>query len=156
MQGCHVLHYWLSIMVKIKKSRKRKTPQKTRQSSGEQLAYGTSQELLQQALHELRTDYPPEQLEVEEVLVFDHAACLLRERMARKLGTVSLDSARVLLMTMMLQANGMPKARRAVQGTGRVGYDLCVCNRLRRAYGAVQFCAIFYVIWHLHAAEAAL
>ncbi|MDF7788059.1 hypothetical protein P4910_21655 [Pantoea stewartii] len=104
-------------MVKIKKSRKRKTPQKTRQSSGEQLAYGTSQELLQQALHELRTDYPPEQLEVEEVLVFDHAAGLLRERMARKLGTVSLDSARVLLMTMMLQANGMPKARRAVQGT---------------------------------------
>ncbi|KTS26444.1 hypothetical protein [Pantoea stewartii] len=96
-------------MVKIKKSRKRKTPQKTRQSSsGEQLAYGTSQELLHQALHELRTDYPPEQLEVEEVLVFDHAACLLRDRMARKLGTVSLDSARVLLMTMMLQANGMP------------------------------------------------
>lgn len=95
-------------MVKIKKSRKRKTPQKTRQSSGEQLAYGTSQELLHQALHELRTDYPPEQLEVEEVLVFDHAACLLRERMARKLGTVSLDSARVLLMTMVLQANGMP------------------------------------------------
>lgn len=94
-------------MVKIKKSRKRKTPQKTRQFSGEQLAYGTSQELLHQALLELRTDYPPEQLEVEEVLVFDHAACLLRERMARKLGTVSLDSARVLLMTMMLQANGM-------------------------------------------------
>lgn len=95
-------------MAKVKKSRKRKTPQKTRQSSGEQLAYGTSQELLHQALHELRTDYPPEQLEVEEVLVFDHAACLLRDRMARKLGTVSLDSARVLLMTMMLQANGMP------------------------------------------------
>lgn len=95
-------------MVKIKKSRKRKTPQKTRQSSGEQLAYGTSQELLHQALHELRTDYPPEQLEVEEVLVFDHAACLLRDRMVRQLGTVSLDSARVLLMTMMLQANGMP------------------------------------------------
>ncbi|WP_367144341.1 hypothetical protein [Pantoea stewartii] len=95
-------------MVKIKKSRKRKTPQKTRQSSGEQLAYGTSQELLHQALHELRTDYPLEQLEVEEVLVFDHAACLLRDRMARKLGSVSLDSARVLLMTMMLQANGMP------------------------------------------------
>ncbi|WP_282499138.1 hypothetical protein [Pantoea stewartii] len=94
-----------------------KNAQKTRQSSGEQLAYGTSQELIQQALHELRTDYPPEQLEVEEVLVFDHAACLLRERMARKLGTISLDSARVLLMTMMLQANGMPKARRAVQGT---------------------------------------
>ncbi|PKC36327.1 hypothetical protein V462_10390 [Pantoea ananatis 15320] len=59
-------------------------------------------------MHELRTDYPPEQLEVEEVLVFDHAAFLLRDRMARKLGTVSLDSARVLLMTMMLQANGMP------------------------------------------------
>ncbi|MCV3300879.1 hypothetical protein [Pantoea ananatis] len=95
-------------MAKLKKSRKRKTPQKTRQSSGEQLAYGTSQELLHQALHELRTDYPPEQLEVEEVLVFDHAACLLRDRMARQLGSVSLDSARVLLMTMMLQANGMP------------------------------------------------
>lgn len=59
-------------------------------------------------MHELRKDYPPEQLEVDEVLVFDHAACLFRERMARQLGSVSLDSVRVLLMTMMLQANGIP------------------------------------------------
>lgn len=95
-------------MAKVKNPRKRRTPQKTRQSSEKQLAYGTSKELLNQALHELRTNYPPEQLDVEEVLVFGHAACLLRERMARQLWSVSLDSARVLLMTMMLQANGIP------------------------------------------------
>ncbi|KTS70543.1 hypothetical protein [Pantoea stewartii] len=93
-------------MVKIKKSRKRKTPQKRRQCGTEQLAYETSQELLHQALYELGAHYPPEQLDVEEVMVFDHAALLLRDRMAGQMDSMSLDSARVLLMVMMFQADG--------------------------------------------------